>query len=77
MTDTWKIGTDCYKMEELIKCNMHKQYHKSVFLKQKTPSSNAKQFTVFLWVGAFKTHLDVLGNSHGWGKWHITSSNKD
>ena len=42
------IGTGCDKMEELIKCNMHKQYHKSVFLKQKTPSSNAKQFTVFL-----------------------------
>ena len=55
-------------MEELIKCNMHKQYHKSVFLKQKTPSSNAKQFTVFLGVGAFKTHLDVIGKFTWMGK---------
>ena len=57
MIDTWKTGTDCDKMEQLIKYKMHKQYHKSVFLKKKKKkaSSNVKQFTVVLWLGAFKT----------------------
>ena len=33
--ETWNIGTDCDKMEELIKYNMLVQYHKSLFLKKK------------------------------------------
>ena len=33
--ETWKIGTVHDKMKELIKYNMHVQYHKSIFLKQK------------------------------------------
>ena len=45
--ETLKIGIDSDKMEELIKYNMHVQYHKSVFLK-KNLSSNVKQFTFFL-----------------------------
>ena len=40
-------------MEELIKYNMHKQYHKSIFLKKK-PSSNAKQLTVFFMSKSFQ-----------------------
>ena len=31
--ETWKIQTDCGKMEKLIKYNMHK-YHKNFFLKK-------------------------------------------
>ena len=45
--ETWKIGTGCDKVEELIKYNMHVQYYKSVSLKKKTFSSKVKQFTVF------------------------------
>ena len=30
-----KKETDCDKMEELIKYNIHKQYHESVFLRKK------------------------------------------
>ena len=30
-----KIGTDCDKMEKLIKYKMHEQYHKGIFLKEK------------------------------------------
>ena len=67
--ETWKIGTHHDKMEELIQYSMHAQYHKSVFLKKKTLSSNVKQFTVFLWIA-------LMGNSHGFGKWCTTSSNK-
>ena len=35
-TETLKIGTDHDKMEKLIKCNMHVQYHKSLKLYQVT-----------------------------------------
>ena len=28
-TETWKIGTDCDKIEKLIKYQMHVQYHKT------------------------------------------------
>ena len=74
MIDTWKTGTDFDKMEQLIKYKMHKQYHKSVILKK--ASSNVKQFTVFLWLGAFKTHPDVIGKFTWIEKRCITSSNK-
>ena len=48
--ETWKIETDCDKMEKLIKYNMHIQYHKMVFLeKKKTSMSNVKQFIVFFY----------------------------
>ena len=33
--ETWKIGTDCDKIEELIKYNIHVQYHKNVFFLKK------------------------------------------
>ena len=34
--ETWKIGTDCNKMEKLIKYNIYVQYYnKSIFLKKK------------------------------------------
>ena len=33
--ETWKTGTDRDEMEELMKYNMHVQYHKSAFLKKK------------------------------------------
>ena len=47
--ETAKIGTDCDKMEKLIKYNMRVQYHKSISLKKKnTFSCNVKQFTFFL-----------------------------
>ena len=26
--ETWKIGTDCDKMEKIIKYHIHVQYHK-------------------------------------------------
>ena len=32
--ETWKLLTDCDKMEK-FKYNMHVQYHKSIFLKKK------------------------------------------
>ena len=67
--ETWKTGTDRDEMEELMKYNMHVQYHKSAFLKKKkTFLSNGKQFTVFLWIGAFKAHLDVIGKFTWIGK---------
>ena len=48
--ETWKIKADCYKMEKIIKYDMHVQYHKSIlFLIKKTFSSNIKQFSVFLY----------------------------
>ena len=34
--ETWKIGTDRYKMETLIKYNMSLQYHKKRLLGKKT-----------------------------------------
>ena len=47
--ETYKIGTDCDKMEKLIKYNTHVQYHKSVFLKKKKAfSGKVKQFTFFM-----------------------------
>ena len=33
--ETWKVGTDCDKMEKLIKYNMHVQYHRRFILKKK------------------------------------------
>ena len=33
--ETWKIGTDCDKMEKLIKYNMPVQYHKKCLLWEK------------------------------------------
>ena len=32
--EAWKMGTDCGKMEKLIKYNICVQYHKSIFLKK-------------------------------------------
>ena len=57
--ETWKIETDCDKMEKLIKYHMHVQYHtKSLFEKEKTFSSNyATIHCFFLQTIAFKTHL--------------------
>ena len=45
--ETGKIGTDCDKMEKLIKYDMHVQYHKNISLKKKknTFSCSVKQFT--------------------------------
>ena len=40
--ETLKIGTDCDKIEKLIKYNMPVQYHKKGFLGKKTYSSNVK-----------------------------------
>ena len=40
--ESWKIGTGCNKTEELIKYNRYIQYHKSVFLKKTTSSSNVE-----------------------------------
>ena len=65
--ETWKIQTDCGKMEKLIKYNMH-EYHKNFFLK-KNFQSNMKQFTIiFSWMVAFKTNLDVIGKFMWIGK---------
>ena len=36
--ETWKIGTDCDKMEKLIKYNMPVQYHKKCLLGEKNKS---------------------------------------
>ena len=59
--ETWKIGTDHDKMEKLIKYNMMYNTIKAFFWKKKAFSSKVKQFTFFLWMVAFKTHLGVIG----------------
>ena len=46
--ETWRIGADCDKIEKLIKCNMHIQYHKSIFMKKRL-SQVTKQLTVFFY----------------------------
>ena len=33
--ETWKIGTDCEKMEKLINNHMHVQYHKKCLFEKK------------------------------------------
>ena len=65
--ETWKTGTDCDKMENLTKYNMHVQYHKSVFLKKNFPS-NVKNLLFFSWMVAFKTNLDIIGKFKWIGK---------
>ena len=46
--ETWKIETDRDKMENLIKCHIHKQYHKKAsFWKRKLSQVTVKQSTVF------------------------------
>ena len=46
--ETWKIGTDCDKMEKLIKYHMHVKYHKKGLLKKKKLfQATVKQSTFF------------------------------
>ena len=73
--ETWKIGTDCNKMEKLIKYNIYVQYYnKSIFLKKKKKKKNIisnkiKKLTVFfLLMASFKTHLNVIGKFRWIGK---------
>ena len=48
--ETWKTGTDCDKMEKLIKYHMHVQYQKSIFLKKKKLSQvNIKKSVFFFY----------------------------
>ena len=64
--EPWKIGTDYDKIETLI---MPVQYHKKCLLEKKSFSSNIKQSSVFfLWMVAFKTHLDLTGKFTWIGK---------
>ena len=66
--ETCKLGTDHDKMEKSIKYNMHVQYHKCLFWKEKKAFwGKVKQFT-FLWMVAFKTHLDIIGKFTWIGK---------
>ena len=55
-----KNKADCYKMEKIIKYDMHVQYHKSIlFLIKKTFSSNIKQFTVFFYEWQLLKHTQT------------------
>ena len=46
--ETWKVGTDCDKMEKFLKYHMHVPYLKSVFFKKKKLSKvTIKKSTVF------------------------------
>ena len=56
--ETWKTGTDCDKMEKLIKYHMHVQYQKSIFLKKKKLSQvNIKK-------SVFYSMSDMFKNTH-------------
>ena len=65
--ERWKIRTNCDKMEKLSNTSC---ISKSVFLKKKKLSRvTVKQSTVFfLWMIAFKTHLDLTGKFKWIGK---------
>ena len=54
---TWKIGTDHDKMGKLIKCQMHVQYIKRLFGKEKTYSSNRKTVHRFF----YEWFLELIG----------------
>ena len=46
--ETWKVGTDCDKMEKFLKYHMHVPYLKSVIFKKKKLSKvTIKKSTVF------------------------------
>ena len=48
--ETWKVGTDCDKMDKLIKYHIHLQYHKKcVFEKEKLSQVTVKQSTAFFY----------------------------
>ena len=47
---TWKIGTDCDKMEKCIKYHMHVHYYKKrLFEKAKLSQVTVKQSTAFFY----------------------------
>ena len=66
-----KVGTDCDKLEKLIKYSMYVQYIKKAQIKKKKKNSQGKEknFTVFfLRMVAYKTHLNVIGKLTWIGK---------
>ena len=44
--ETWKIGTDCNKMEKLIKYNMPVQYHKKHLLEEKKTINQIQHYQI-------------------------------
>ena len=48
-TETWKIGTDCDKIEKLIKYYMHVQYHKKCLSEKERLSQVTANNPVFLY----------------------------
>ena len=48
--ETWKIGTNCDKIEKLTKYHMHVQYYKKrLFEKEKLSQVTVKQSTFFFY----------------------------
>ena len=60
-----------WKMEKLIKYNMHIQHYKKRLFEEKKTKLLRSLKTIhclFLWMMAFKTHLDLIGKSIWIGK---------